>query len=105
MTTVEYLRAAKALIQNPDNWCKGAMRKPKADGTCRFCAAGAVNEVCPVGVGGWRITENLQVFKVLTDVVRGLPREQSLSAPHFNDSHTHAEVMALFDKAIEQAQR
>jgi len=94
MTTQEQsvrdvLVEAKARIGIPQKWCRGHWASK--DGR-RLCALAAMDAVGGGVVGG------------------GGPALQLLyrtngnkSVMDFNDSHTHAEVMALFDRAIEAA--
>ena len=93
MTTIaEGLRAAKARIDTPDKWWDG-----RSGGNPRTeCAVIAVAMV-GVSTAGMR------------DLIRALRvPEGSLRAHHelakYNDTHTHAELMALFDRAIEIAE-
>ena len=90
MTTVEVLRAARALIDTPEKWGQG-------DGLCDRglrCAAIAVWDAQGIVAGS-------------TLAHRALAQAMGLDAAYscgvifdFNDSHTHAEVMAAFDRAI-----
>ena len=90
MTDLEALRAMRELLAVRSRWTKGAaardkyghrvsFRSPRA---ARHCLMGAVFQI-----GG-----NI----LLLDSV--LPRGDSMIA--FNDTHTHAEVLALLDEAI-----
>lgn len=89
MTTREILETAKARIANESDWCKGAFMSP--DG--RVCAAGAC-----------RLVETGDAAGPLTGPVMRAWDALVVFAPeglsYFNDSHTHAEVLALFDQAI-----
>lgn len=96
------LRAAKALIDTPEKWTKGAFARGRHGfsvdvsspiATC-FCLRGAVHAV----TGNGRRTRD--VFSALERAVgrRGLAQ--------WNDriSRTHADVMAAFDQAIAAAE-
>lgn len=100
---VEILIAAKALIDTPEKWTKGALarksltspfscatRDPEA--TC-WCAMGALVHVTPPLSFAVARAEWL------------LRRSMGTSIPVFNDGHhtTHADVMDAFDRAIELA--
>lgn len=99
MTPLEILKAARELIAVPERWTQGALAKAY-DGeslwygdnraTC-FCAEGALKRVC-LSDG-----DSYDAYMELSDAA-GMP------AHHFNDSHTHPEVIALFDRAITAAE-
>jgi hypothetical protein len=93
MATVrQNLIAAKALIDTPEKWVKGALKT----GDC-LCAMGAVHAVLPKNYHGL-ISDTAQ-FRALQSA---LPDGFRWSVPSFNDdpSTTHADIMALFDRAI-----
>jgi hypothetical protein len=98
MTPLETLKAARQLITDPAKWTQEAFARNKlgqivepdfGDATC-FCALGAIQHftkytgMSPADV----LLDNLSLskFGMCIDV--------------FNDTHTHAEVLALFDAAI-----
>jgi hypothetical protein len=99
MTTVELLREARALIDTPEKWTQGAFaRDGKGDRVdeldkraCRFCASGATSRV--TGIKSPAITP---AYKAIQRAMGVGVFEVSV----FNDQHTHAEVLAAFDKAI-----
>ncbi len=101
-TTKEILIAAKALISDPAHWTQGEYSR-NTDGrrtahhdpaaVC-WCAMGAIIRVLPLreysrAVG---VTETLAAW--------GAGGNSAADLVGFNDGHTHAEVLALFDKAI-----
>lgn len=88
MTAKEILIAVKARIDTPDKWSQGA-----GTGT-RLCSIEAFT-VIPDAIGQSRI--------VAEDLLREAMNGKDASIVEFNDSHTHAEVMAAFDRAIEAA--
>jgi hypothetical protein len=94
MTPLETLKAARDLISDPARWTQGAFARDATGAKSRlyleqavcFCAVGAIRRVYvpPVAIGS---------------LLKQLPKDcQTLG--HFNDTHTHAEVLALFDAAI-----
>lgn len=100
MTTAEALAAGRKLIDTPEKWCKGsyAMTKrrravgPLEPTAACFCAAGA----CLVVTGDlWNAAREALDRQVSEHFCGG-------TATTFNDHHltTHADVMALFDRAI-----
>jgi hypothetical protein len=100
MTPVEILKAARELIAKPERWTRGSAARNSSgehvharsdDATC-WCAIGAL---------------------VMVSADNPVPAERLLRSvlpdgpgfiTSFNDSHDHAEVVALFDRAIASAQ-
>ena len=96
MKTSELLIAAKAKIANPVNWLSGGYATDSEgqkaytwskNATC-FCSVGAARSAM-------RLLDkiNTQVFELLNQAAGGCVIE-------FNDSHTHEQVMVVWDKAI-----
>jgi hypothetical protein len=99
MSPVEILKAARELIAKPERWTRGCGARNASgqdvnahsdDATC-WCAIGAIVKVSD---------DNPVPAEML--LRRALPDGGFISA--FNDSHDHAEVLALFDAAIASAQ-
>jgi len=96
VTTLEILEAARALIAEPEHWTKHVRARnrwheevsPKSDDARQWCAVGAIERSCD-------IESRSRLFDLLRD---GLPDRALVG--DFNDSHTHAEVLDLFDRAI-----
>ena len=99
MTPTEILKAARELISDEAHWCQGRFAcdetgdeayttEPRA---CRWCALGAVWAVAPgtVGIGAAERFLDIASGETITD---------------YNDNHTHAEVLAMFDKAIKMSE-
>lgn len=94
-STLEILRAAREKIADPDRWVKGelaidgeGLRIETASGAhrgVRWCAVGAC---CAVAGMDWTTAG---------DALEAVAGE---SVVDFNDTHTHAEVLALFDRTI-----
>jgi hypothetical protein len=92
MKPAEVLRGAKALIQDPAHWCQFEMCLPEWDGLAkRFCSVGALFEFNPH-------PRDCVVF--LDRAAKELSAGR-FSIAGYNDSRTHAEVMLLWDRAIE----
>ena len=95
MTPLETLKAARQLITDPAKWTQGWLARnalgehadvDSSSAVC-FCSIGALCRVGSVAYyGAQRILE-----RNISD---------GLSLGWFNDTHTHAEVLALFDAAI-----
>jgi hypothetical protein len=82
---VAHLRDARALIDTPQRWLKNNM----ADGNGGYCALGALIRIKPEGwYAGYRYIRDLCPSGRIED---------------FNDNKhtTHADILALFDRAIE----
>lgn len=93
----ETLTKARDLIADPKRWTHHALARDSVfrktvpnspDATC-WCALGAI----------WKATGDVEAdndgaYSALHDVING-------SVVNFNDTHTHAEVIELFNKAIE----
>ncbi len=106
METVEILEKARELISDESRWTKGEYARDDRGqdiefndpGACAFCALGAVL----VASGAEDDCDS-----VTADADRRLTQEVGGSfindVARFNDSHTHAEVLALFDRAIAAA--
>lgn len=100
----EILQAARKLIEESKHWTQGKMardaygnpidrRSPLA--VC-FCAWGAVGRVC-AGLGYDRKQERDMIMPLM----RFFPGDFVLTGlVEFNDTHTHGEVIELFDKTI-----
>jgi hypothetical protein len=83
----EVLIAAKAKIDKPQKWIKREYQKGN-----RYCAAGACQAVATnpaVSQDAQRFLDNLTPDRI--------------GIENFNDEGTHAEVMALFDRAIQES--
>lgn len=102
MNALELLQAAKAKIADPKNWTKthlarndkGVPRMPlDADAVC-WCAIGAISSVVSIynGYAGTAVQR-------LTAAV--FERGPEITVGVYNDTHSHADVMSLFDRAIE----
>lgn len=104
MTTRETLEAARATIADPERWVQGQERWANTDGSYRHCALGALRLVVKP-----KMLERVAVEDLLAEVTPDPPAKFSLRAPaqkvaFFNDTRTHADVLELFDRAIERAQ-
>ena len=98
MTISEHLAAARDLIKDPSGWTQGFFARDKSgnevsvrdpSAVC-FCASGAISRI-PSSASRDR------VFRCLEEQMNGY-------IPKFNDSHSHAEVLAAFDRAIAESE-
>ena len=83
-TIKEHLIAARALIDTPEKWMKGAFQ----ENNC-YCVLGAVRSV------DWR--GGLEVIGVLR---RSLPEYGSVVEFNDDPATTHDDIISLFDRAI-----
>lgn len=99
MTTLEILKAARELISVPERWTRDYYAKTE-DGlnvasndprAVKWCALGAIERGGKHDRGASSDTE---------DFIEKLIGNPSRSLASFNDSHTHPDVLALFDRAI-----
>lgn len=98
MSLIENLKAAKALIGTPEKWGKGLdcyFAKPG----CRMCAHEALRQV---------EGDHSTMYRDRKALAAALPEAwQGYEVPEYNDhpDTTHADIMALFDRAITAAER
>lgn len=98
----EDLIAAKALIDAPSKWIKSDSTK-----SCRRCAALACDRL--VFAGAAKTNSHAMwaaLYRQLPDVYQTDEDEHGVCIGRYNDARatTHADIMALFDRAIESAQ-
>lgn len=102
----EILKQAKALIADEKSWTQGeAARNSQGeytyslnpDAVC-WCSAGAVNKVTK---DNWLVIETIAKH-LHTTLEQDFNYYEGI--PNYNDEHTHAEVMAFWDKAIAAAE-
>lgn len=98
---VKLLQDARNLISKPENWTQADFAK-KVDGSGTYshsddavcwCSLGALTKVSPP-------VEDSQTKKHAKLLLR---KTMNKPITIFNDSHTHEEVLAAWDKAIEAA--
>lgn len=97
-STADILREARKLIERPEAWTQGVwarnaagaeVEESSSDAVC-WCSVGAIFRVAP--------RQNYDVIRALAALTGGM------SPIAFNDTHTHAEVLAALDKAIALAE-
>jgi hypothetical protein len=87
---LETLNKAQDLIRDPKNWIQGDFTNGKG---C-YCSLGALDVVANNG------QYNL-IRAYLGDAARELTSNEVIGTAGFNDSHTHEEVMQMWDRARE----
>lgn len=108
-TLLEVLKIARSLIEDPEHWHQGCLARDK-DGrevgtrnpnACSWCSAGALYRADPKGDQGFEPKVHLEraLFQLF-------PQWEARGIENFNDSFvtTHAQVLQVFDKAIQDAQ-
>lgn len=98
----ESLIALRAKIGKLRNWCKyhyaldstGTPVKPEDSSACKFCLSGAI-QALRVDQG---ISDNLYV-----NLATALQRDGHIGLIHFNDTHTHVQVVKYLDEQIAKA--
>lgn len=96
MKPSEILRKAKALIDTPEKWTQKVYARDSndndvsyaANSACKFCSLGALH----------RTSDNLYL------AMDYLGKRFGTFIDNYNDTHTHAEVMAKWDEAIALAE-
>jgi hypothetical protein len=89
--TTSLLMAARILISDPNDWTQGTSRSFRpGTGEC-FCSIAAIHVNA-------RFCKPDSLFD---DSLYRLSKTMGGSVASFNDTHTHAEVLAAFDRAIE----
>lgn len=96
MKTLEHLKAVRELLSDESHWTQGEAARsedgravsPQEKEACSWCLIGAAIKVAEEGSDAHQI-------------LRALKEAGSIKyVHHFNDSHSHAEVLQLLDKAI-----
>jgi hypothetical protein len=86
MTGLDVLIAARALIADPKHWGQGDGHRPGTN-----CASEAIFRSTKT------YDESVAAMIALIETIGGVG---NVHIPHWNDSSTHAQVLAAFDKAI-----
>jgi hypothetical protein len=102
----DVLKAARARIEKPEHWTQGAFARnalgrnvhPTHPSACCFCVEGAVRYADMRLPGSQRGAARTQLDTTAYEI------SGNCYAAAFNDapSTTHADVLALFDRAIER---
>lgn len=97
---LEILKAARKLIETPDQWCKEDLEQEMPGGRCRYCIIGAISTATITRATKFRATDYQAALDAVTDQIepRGYER-----ITQFNDAllTTHASVIAVMDAAID----
>lgn len=93
---VDVLVRARALIASEDRWCRGSYSKLQDDGFFAFCAVGAELQATR-GIVDWS-DESPSLLALIAALPEGYDR---ISVFNDDPKTTHADVLALYDRAIE----
>lgn len=97
----ELLVKARSLIEKPENWIQ---HQSCADAEGRTCPWEEATKLCTFGamykVVGGTFTTTFKPWHVLHNVAVELGYRDPIS---YNDHHSHAEVIAMWDTAIARA--
>lgn len=98
-TTLEILRAARAKIERPECWTKGAFARDAVGGECMSSEPDAVCWCSDGAIGAVIATTDVHDFCAFEALSRAIG---NLHVAEWNDApeRTHAEVLAAFDAAI-----
>lgn len=100
MTPLETLKAARQLISDPAKWTQtyyardasGYPVPPTSLEAVCFCALGSIEHAA---------NKNLLTLTETIAIIENVAlSEHAMAVFELNDTHTHAEVLALFDAAI-----
>lgn len=97
MNTLKILTKARALISDPARWTQRSAAK---DVSGNDVLANSPKAVCWCSAGALLKASRRSSIGFVP--MGTLSQEMEFSVSYFNDSHTHAEVLAAFDKAIER---
>ena len=108
MKVSEVLKAGKAVIADPKNWAKewfaydeqARMTESCSPDAVCWCSTGALSKVAPKDMSTRFKAENWLHHAADT----ADPDSPVHCMPYYNDTHTHEEVMAVWDAAIKLAE-
>ena len=109
METKQVLISARKLIEKPEAWCQwsqgldsnGRWIAPWKEEVVQRCALGAISAVVVKGKRG-KIRRTIDNHHPVAETLSKLGMSGQMVGP-FNNEHTHAEVLAAFDRAIKLA--
>lgn len=111
MKISQHLREAKARIDNPEKWTVLALARTKDNiitdtigvSACKFCSLGACNRQLYEAGNDEPIYHHLVQY--LREAAVLISEDPDMTISRFNDTHTHDQVMAMWDKAIQLAEK
>lgn len=100
MTAAELLRAAKAKIEDPEHWCQGSYACDE-NGNGTYSRDSRAHSWCAVGA----LFSMAQNFSVTSNLRMAALEQGYRSISYLNDESTHENVMKMYDRAIEFAEK
>jgi len=111
---LKWLKEAHALIKDPKHWTQAAYARSRPNSpiprhaTSEFaacwCSVGAIKKVVPRQERGVEHYPYLEVRHLLEKGLTSLTGDRLVSIVTYNDNHTHAEVMEMWEEAIRLAE-
>jgi hypothetical protein len=106
---LEGLVKSRKLIEREENWCVGYLHRMTFGGLQQHCAVGAIQwGICVPGERS-NPREGRLFDDTLAFLASFVPKKTLRSAwdhvAFYNNEHTHKDVLALFDKAIERCKQ
>ena len=101
MNALDVLKAARVRITEPEHWTQGAFARDA--GGAEVLLANDVNATCWCAAGAVSVSAGLFGRVLYESAIKELRRTitgSGFAIGDYNDEHTHAEVLAVFDKAI-----
>lgn len=96
----DVLKAARALIEKPENWTQGAMSR-NADGSGHWWDAEGATCFCLMGAIARAAARRGSRAQGAIVAIRSVIGSHLIAA--YNDIHTHDEIIAALDRAIARA--
>lgn len=97
---------AKNLIAKPENWCVSVFNMAGPDGIS-YCSRGAIFDALGFGLYDYDCWD-LDDEPYCSELVKGLPKPlpqtklANEAVAQYNNTHSHKEIIAMFDTAIER---
>ena len=109
--TLQLLMETRDLISKKEHWTQNAFAKNElgvivhhtSETAHSFCIVGALNRVTDKRFGIQANTATEAAWKLVADAMPGLQSGLKSGLTVFNDKHTHEEVIAVLNKAIDLA--
>jgi hypothetical protein len=96
MTKLEHLKATRKLIERPENWFRVRNGKSSASNKGAHCLVTALGVLFRAETGFFQTSPAYTLLTELAGIKSG-------ELARWNNAHTHSEVLALLDRAIEAA--
>ena len=92
---IEVLSRARQRISKPENFLQDCLRN-KAH--TAFCSRGALIEEITIAKTEWT-----RIYTIENELIKDLPSNHDVVS--YNNNHSHAEVLAMFDTTIKRLKR